>query len=77
MVYRRNQEKPIVTRNDFDLAAMIVQLYGDTDTNTLQKTATDVREALLALPEVSKIKTWGKKQAEIRIELMPEKNVGL
>ena len=66
-------EKPIVTRNDFDLAAMIVQLYGDTDTNTLQKTATDVREALLALPEVSKIKTWGKKQAEIRIELMPEK----
>lgn len=66
-------EKPIVTRNDFDLAAMIIQLYGDTDTNTLQKTATDVREALLALPEVSKIKTWGKKQAEIRIELKPEK----
>jgi multidrug efflux pump subunit AcrB len=66
-------EKPIVTRNDFDLAAMIVQLYGDTDTNTLQKTASDVREALLALPEVSKIKTWGKKQAEIRIELMSEK----
>lgn len=66
-------EKPIVTRNDFDLAAMIVQLYGNTDTNTLQRTATDVREALLALPEVSKIKTWGKKLAEIRIELMPEK----
>ncbi|MFT5719318.1 MAG: multidrug efflux pump subunit AcrB, partial [Oleiphilaceae bacterium] len=66
-------EKPIVTRNDFDLAAMIVQLYGDTDTNTLQKTATDVREALLALPEVSKIKSWGKKQPEIRIELIPDK----
>jgi multidrug efflux pump subunit AcrB len=66
-------EKPIVTRNDFDLAAMIVQLYGDTDTKTLQQTATNVRETLLALPEVSKIKTWGKKQPEIRIELIPEK----
>jgi multidrug efflux pump subunit AcrB len=68
-------DKPIVARNDFDLAAMIIQLYGDanTDTQALQKTATDVRETLLALPEVSKIKTWGKKQPEIRIELIPEK----
>ncbi|GAA3930888.1 efflux RND transporter permease subunit [Litoribacillus peritrichatus] len=66
-------EEPVVTRNDFDLAAMIVQLYGDTDPDTLQTIATDVRETLLALPEVSKIKTWGKRQAEIRIELNPEK----
>lgn len=66
-------EKPIVTRNDFDLAAMIVQIYGDADTKTRQQTATNVREALLALPEVSKIKTWGKRQPEIRIELIPEK----
>jgi multidrug efflux pump subunit AcrB len=66
-------EKPIVARNDFDLAAMIVQISGDTDTKTLQKTATNVRETLLALPEVSKIKTWGKRKPEIRIELIPEK----
>ncbi|MFT6152770.1 MAG: multidrug efflux pump subunit AcrB [Bermanella sp.] len=66
-------ENPVVARNDFDLAAMIVQISGDTDTKTLQKTATNVREALLALPEVSKIKTWGKRKPEIRIELIPEK----
>lgn len=66
-------EKPIIARNDFDLAAMIVQIYGDADTKTLQETASNVRETLLALPEVSKIKTWGKKQPEIRVELIPEK----
>ncbi|MFC3150600.1 efflux RND transporter permease subunit [Litoribrevibacter euphylliae] len=66
-------EKPVVTRNDFDLAAMIVQLYGDVDTTTLQTVAADVRETLLALPEVSKIKSWGKRPPEIRVELKPEK----
>jgi len=66
-------EKPVITRNDFDLAAMIIQIYGEVDNTTLQQTAADVRDNLLALPEVSKIKTWGKKQPEIRIELMPEK----
>ncbi len=66
-------EKPVITRNDFDLAAMIIQIYGEVNNTTLQQTATDVRDNLLALPEVSKIKTWGKKQPEIRIELMPEK----
>ncbi len=66
-------EKPVVARNDFDLAAMIVQLYGDVDTTTLQTVASSVRENLLALPEVSKVKTWGKRQPEIRVELNPEK----
>lgn len=40
-------EKPIIARNDFDLAAMIVQIYGDADTKTLQETASNVRETLL------------------------------
>ncbi len=62
-------EKPIITRNDFDLAALIVQLYGDTDAETLQAVATQVRETLLSLPEISKLKTWGRRQAEVRIEL--------
>ncbi|OUS04877.1 multidrug transporter [Gammaproteobacteria bacterium 42_54_T18] len=66
-------DKPVITRNDFDLAAMIIQIYGEVDNTTLQQTATNVRDNLLALPEVSKIKTWGKKQPEIRIELMPTK----
>ncbi len=66
-------EKPIVSRNDFDLAAMIVQLYGDVDMSTLQQVSSDVRETLLALPEVSKLKTWGKKTPQVRVELIPQK----
>ena len=62
-------ERPIITRNDFDMAALIVQLYGDTDQATLQAVANNVRETLLSLPEVSKLKTWGRRQGEVRIEL--------
>ena len=66
-------EKPVVTRNDFDFPALIVQLYGDTDNKTLQRLGSQVREALLAKPEISKINSWGGRQAEIRIEVQPSK----
>ncbi|OZG69748.1 multidrug transporter [Hahella sp. CCB-MM4] len=66
-------EKPVITRNDFDLPAQIVQLYGNTDPATIQRLGRRVREALLAKPEISKIKTWGERQAEINVEINPEK----
>ncbi len=66
-------DKPIISRNDFDFSALIVQLFGDTDTNTLQRLGKQVREELLAQPEISKLRGWGKKTPEIRIELQPEK----
>jgi len=66
-------DKPIISRNDFDFPALIVQLFGDTDTNTLQRLGKQVREELLAQPEISKLKGWGEKTPEIRIELQPEK----
>ncbi len=62
-------ERPVIKRNDFDLAALIVQLYGEADQATLQAVASDVRETLLSLPEISKLKTWGLKRAELRVEL--------
>jgi multidrug efflux pump subunit AcrB len=66
-------DKPMVSRNDFDFPALIVQLFGDVDTNTLQRLGKQVREELLAQPEISKLKGWGEKTPEIRIELQPEK----
>ncbi|WP_020407216.1 efflux RND transporter permease subunit [Hahella ganghwensis] len=66
-------EKPVISRNDFDLPAQIVQVCGDTDPRTLQRIGKRVREALLSKPEISKINTWGQREAEIWIEVNPEK----
>ncbi len=65
-------EKPAISRNDFDFPALIVQLHGETDTDTLQKLGRKVREELLAQPEISKLNMWGEKNAEIRIEVRPQ-----
>ena len=65
-------DKPVITRNDFDFPALIVQLYGDTDHHTLQRLGREMREALLAQPEISKLKGWGESQPELRIEVHPE-----
>ncbi len=65
-------DKPVITRNDFDFPALIVQLYGDTDQHTLQRLGREVREELLAQPEISKLNGWGESQPEIRIEIHPE-----
>ncbi|MCF6211921.1 MAG: efflux RND transporter permease subunit [Gammaproteobacteria bacterium] len=66
-------DKSVITRSDFDFPALIVQLYGDTDQDTLQRLGREVREELLAQPEISKLEGWGESRAEIRIEVHPEK----
>lgn len=65
-------EKPVVSRNEYNLPALYVQVYGDTDTGTLQMVSRQVKAALLAQPEISKLNSWGEKAAEIRIEVKPE-----
>lgn len=67
----READKPVISRNDFDFPALIVQLYGEADAHTLQQLGRQVREALLAQPEISKLKSWGEKNSEIRIEVHP------
>jgi multidrug efflux pump subunit AcrB len=73
-IYNLPQEadKPVISRNDFDSFALIVQLYGETDAHTLQRLGRQVREDLLAQPEISKLKVWGEQKPEIRIEVRPE-----
>ena len=66
-------ERPIITRAEFSFPAMIFQLYGDMDRDTLQKLGERSHQALLAQPEISKLKLWGDKKREISIELDPVK----
>ena len=68
----KEADKPLISRNDVDFPALIVQLHGETDTTTLQHIGRQVREELLAQSEISKLKVWGEKRAEIRIEVRPE-----
>ncbi|CAM2010359.1 efflux RND transporter permease subunit [Acanthopleuribacter pedis] len=62
-------ERPIVTRDEFNVEALIVQVYGDVDRETLQKVAREVRDELQAHPKITKMNTFGLLPYEVRIEV--------
>ena len=62
-------ERPIINRDEFNVEALLVQVYGNTDTHTLQKVARNVKEALLAHPKITKMTPFGLLPYEIRIEV--------
>ncbi len=62
-------ERPIITRDEFNVEALLVQVYGDTDPYALQKVARNVKEALLAHPKITKLTPFGLLPYEIRIEI--------
>lgn len=62
-------ERPTVVRDEFSVEALVVQVYGDTDQMTLQKTARMVKENLLSDPTIAKLSTFGFRPYQIRIEL--------
>lgn len=62
-------ERPIITRDEFTISALIVQVFGDVDEITLQKSADLVKEKLQAHPKISRLQLFGLKSHEIRIEL--------
>ena len=62
-------ERPIIARDEFKVEALLVQVYGNVDNTTLQKTARDLKEALLANPQITKITPFGLLSHEIRIEV--------
>lgn len=64
-------EKPIITRNEFNLPALIVQVYGDTDQASLQYVGKLLRDSLLAEPDISKLNVWGQRTPELGIEVSP------
>jgi multidrug efflux pump subunit AcrB len=62
-------ERPSITRDEFKIEALLVQVYGQADTATLQKAGRDLRRALLAHPKIARIEAFGLLAHEIRIEV--------
>jgi multidrug efflux pump subunit AcrB len=62
-------KQPVISRDEFSVEALIVQVYGKGDTLTLQKTARMVKKEMLSDPCIAKINTFGLKPYEIRIEI--------
>jgi diaminobutyrate--2-oxoglutarate aminotransferase len=62
-------EPTVVTRNEFNMQALFVQVYGDVDPSTLQKTSRQLKKELLDHPNITKIGEFGLRPYEIRIEV--------
>lgn len=66
-------ERPSITRDELTIEALLVQVYGDTTANALQKTALKVRNALLADPKIARITTFGLLPREVTIAVDEKK----
>ena len=66
-------EKPKIYRNEDSFDALMVQLSGDTDKDTLIKVAHRVKQALLANPEIHKIEQYGAHDYSIYINVNPDR----
>lgn len=69
--FPRQALRPVITLNEFTLPALYVQVHGQTDPETLQRIARRFQEELMARPEISKLRVWGQRKPEIRIEVEP------
>ncbi|MBU0970877.1 MAG: efflux RND transporter permease subunit, partial [Proteobacteria bacterium] len=55
------------------LPVLLVQIYGDVDERTLQRSARILKDELQADPKISKIDSFGNKEREMRIEVDAER----
>ncbi len=58
-------ERPQIVRDEFDFPSMIVQIYGDTDQETLQRLGRRLKEDLLAQPEITRVQSWGERRIDL------------
>ncbi len=65
----KKAERAVIMRDDMTIASLIVQVYGDTDTDSLQRIGKRTKDALLNDPKISKVKLWGLREREISIEV--------
>ncbi len=61
-------ERPFITRDEFSIFGLIVQVAGEVDEHTLQQAARLVEEELLAHPRISNLEIFGKRPYEVSIE---------
>lgn len=64
-------ERPVIQDDAFDFPALYLNIHGDTDPATLQMLAEDLRDELLAQPELSRLTIWGLFDREMQIEVEP------
>ncbi len=64
-------QRPVIQDDAFDFPALYVNLHGETDPVTLQKVAEELRDELLARPELSRLTIWGLFDREMQIEVEP------
>lgn len=64
-------ERPVIEAAPFDLPALYLNIHGGADPETLRRVSRDLREKLLARPEISRVQAWGLPPQELRIELDP------
>lgn len=67
----KDARRPVIETNNFDVPALYVQVFGETDLKSLQKIARGLRADLLASPEISRVNNWGLQDQEIAIEFLP------
>ncbi len=67
-------EKPTVTRSSWQQSVLRLQISGDLDERAMKALAEEVRDELLALPEVSRAAVNGVRPTEIAIEV-PERQL--
>ncbi len=66
-------ERPVIETDGFDIPALYINLYGETDLATLQTLSEQLKENLQAREEISRLTTWGIQPREIRIEIQPQR----
>lgn len=62
-------ERPIISKQAFRKGALNVQLYGDLDEASMKSLGEDIRDEIIALPEVSAAELWGSRPFEIAVEI--------
>lgn len=72
-------ERPQIVRDEFDFPAMIVQIYGDTDQDTLQRLGQRLKDDLLAQPEITRVNSWGERRVDLTVtpDLAQMQSLGL
>lgn len=65
-------ERSTILRRNLDLPALYLQIYGDTDTTTLQRTARELKKELLSHRDISKLRVWGLLDENLVIEVSPD-----
>lgn len=66
-------EKPIIEERKRSHNVLWVDVHGDASETLLKETARSVRDELLKLPDINKVKTHGERDYEISIELSEDK----